>query len=109
RTWGGVIGVWPRHRLADGTLTTQPEYSFAFDDVAWPGGQHRSRPRVHGGILPPALRPGHAPRHGAGRWVLPPRPVRRPPPPPRPKPSERPRLAAPPLPPRLTGAPVPTG
>ncbi|MEU4547702.1 S41 family peptidase [Nonomuraea dietziae] len=30
RTWGGVIGIWPRHRLADGTLTTQPEYSFTF-------------------------------------------------------------------------------
>jgi len=35
RTWGGVIGIWPRHPLADGTLTTQPEYSFAFDDVGW--------------------------------------------------------------------------
>ncbi|MFG1687356.1 S41 family peptidase [Nonomuraea sp. NPDC049269] len=35
RTWGGVIGIWPRHRLADGTLTTQPEFSFAFDDVGW--------------------------------------------------------------------------
>jgi tricorn protease len=35
RTWGGVIGIWPRHRLADGTLTTQPEYSFWFEDVGW--------------------------------------------------------------------------
>jgi len=35
RTWGGVIGIWPRHRLADGTVTTQPEFSFAFDDVGW--------------------------------------------------------------------------
>jgi len=25
RTWGGVIGIWPRHRLVDGTETTQPE------------------------------------------------------------------------------------
>jgi tricorn protease len=35
RTWGGVIGIWPRHLLADGTMTTQPEFSFAFDDVGW--------------------------------------------------------------------------
>ena len=35
RTWGGVIGIWPRHKLADGTETTQPEYSFWFKDVGW--------------------------------------------------------------------------
>jgi tricorn protease len=35
RTWGGVIGIWPRHKLADGTETTQPEFSFWFEDVGW--------------------------------------------------------------------------
>jgi tricorn protease len=35
RTWGGVIGIFPRHPLADGTVTTQPEFSFYFDDVGW--------------------------------------------------------------------------
>ena len=35
RTWGGVIGINPRHRLVDGTETTQPEYSFWFTDVGW--------------------------------------------------------------------------
>jgi tricorn protease len=35
RTWGGVIGIWPRHLLADGTETTQPEFSFWFSDVGW--------------------------------------------------------------------------
>lgn len=35
RTWGGVIGIWPRHRLVDGTETTQPEFSFWFTDVGW--------------------------------------------------------------------------
>jgi tricorn protease len=35
RTWGGVIGIWPRHRLVDGTVTTQPEFSFWFQDVGW--------------------------------------------------------------------------
>ena len=35
RTWGGVIGIWPRHTLVDGTETTQPEFSFWFSDVGW--------------------------------------------------------------------------
>ncbi|MBI4785933.1 MAG: PDZ domain-containing protein [Chloroflexi bacterium] len=35
RTWGGVIGIWPRHTLVDGTVTTQPEFSFWFADVGW--------------------------------------------------------------------------
>lgn len=35
RTWGGVIGIWPRHRLVDGTVTTQPEFSFWFEDVGF--------------------------------------------------------------------------
>ena len=35
RTWGGVIGIWPRHKLVDGTETTQPEFSFWFADVGW--------------------------------------------------------------------------
>ncbi len=35
RTWGGVVGIWPRHTLVDGTLTTQPEFSFWFSDVGW--------------------------------------------------------------------------
>jgi tricorn protease len=35
RTWGGVVGIWPRHALVDGTLTTQPEVSTWFEDVGW--------------------------------------------------------------------------
>ena len=35
RTWGGVVGIWPRHTLVDGTETTQPEFSFWFSDVGW--------------------------------------------------------------------------
>ena len=35
RTWGGVIGIWPRHTLIDGGVTTQPEFSFWFTDVGW--------------------------------------------------------------------------
>ncbi len=35
RTWGGVIGIWPRHLLIDNTITTQPEFAFWFKDVGW--------------------------------------------------------------------------
>ena len=44
RTWGGVIGIWPRHRLVDGTETTQPEFSFWFDDVGWGVENHGTDP-----------------------------------------------------------------
>ncbi|MCB0879563.1 MAG: PDZ domain-containing protein [Thermoleophilia bacterium] len=35
RTWGGVIGIHPRHALADGSVTTQPEYAFWFRDTGF--------------------------------------------------------------------------
>ena len=46
RTWGGVIGIWPRHKLVDGTETTQPEYSFWFKDVGWAVENHGTDPQV---------------------------------------------------------------
>ena len=46
RTWGGVIGIWPRHRLVDGTETTQPEYSFWFKDVGWAVENYGTDPQV---------------------------------------------------------------
>ncbi len=46
RTWGGVIGIWPRHRLVDGTETTQPEYSFWFKDVGWAVENYGTDPEV---------------------------------------------------------------
>lgn len=35
RTWGGVIGINSQYDLNDGSYTTQPEYSFWFNDVGW--------------------------------------------------------------------------
>ena len=35
RTWGGVVGISPYLQLVDGTITTQPEFSFWFKDVGW--------------------------------------------------------------------------
>jgi tricorn protease len=46
RTWGGVIGIWPRHRLVDGTETTQPEFSFWFNDVGWGVENHGTDPQI---------------------------------------------------------------
>jgi tricorn protease len=46
RTWGGVVGIWPRHKLIDGTETTQPEYSFWFSDVGWGVENHGTDPQI---------------------------------------------------------------
>ena len=35
RTWGGVIGIWPKSVFVDQGLTTQPEYAIWFYDVGW--------------------------------------------------------------------------
>jgi tricorn protease len=52
RTWGGVIGIWPRHKLVDGSETTQPEYSFWFKDVGWKVENHGTEPLVEVGNAP---------------------------------------------------------
>ena len=46
RTWGGVIGISPRHTLVDGTQTTQPEYSFWFSDVGWGVENYGTDPQI---------------------------------------------------------------
>jgi tricorn protease len=46
RTWGGVIGIWPRHKLVDGTETTQPEFSFWFKDVGWSVENYGTDPEI---------------------------------------------------------------
>ncbi len=46
RTWGGVIGIWPRHTLVDGTQTTQPEYSHWFKDVGWGVENYGTDPQI---------------------------------------------------------------
>ncbi|HVL81284.1 MAG TPA: PDZ domain-containing protein [Actinomycetota bacterium] len=35
RTWGGVVGISPKHRFVDGGLTTQPEFAYWFRDVGF--------------------------------------------------------------------------
>jgi len=52
RTWGGVIGIWPRHSLVDGTTTTQPEFSFWFEDVGWAVENYGTEPDIEVDITP---------------------------------------------------------
>jgi tricorn protease len=103
RTWGGVIGIWPRHPLADGTVATQSEFSFFFDDVGWGVENYGTDPDIEVDDAPqdyargadPQLeraiaealallsaRPPHtprpAPRPGRAAGPLPPRPPRPP-------------------------------
>jgi tricorn protease len=98
RTWGGVIGIWPRHLLADGTTTTQPEFSFWFEDVGWGVENHGTDPQIEVDNAPQDSAAGRdrqlevalktaldaAARDGVSRADFPPRPM----------------LATPPLPPR---------
>ncbi len=98
RTWGGVIGVWPRHPLADGTLTTQPEYSFAFDDVGWRVENYGTDPDIEVEYRPQDYAKGIDPQleraisHVLGELARHPAHT--------PDPADRPRLGRPPLPPR---------
>ena len=52
RTWGGVIGINPKYHLADGTTTTQPEYSFWFNDVEWNVENYGAEPDIYVEISP---------------------------------------------------------
>ncbi len=35
RSWGGVVGIDGRFKLVDGTIVTQPRYSFWFPQLGW--------------------------------------------------------------------------
>ena len=97
RTWGGVVGVWPRHTLADGSVVTQPEFSLAVDGLGW-GLENR------GAI--PDVEVDVPPGHGDGEERQLDRAIDvalerlEAAPPHRPAPPELPRLAPTPLPPR---------
>jgi tricorn protease len=62
RTWGGVIGISPRHALVDGTITTQPEYSFWFEDVGWSVENYGTDPDIQVEITPQDYREGRDPQ-----------------------------------------------
>ena len=102
RTWGGVIGIYPRHPLADGTVTTQPEFSFGFNDIHWGLENHGTAPDIDVDITPQDYVKGADPQLDRAIAVVldelgrTPAHV--------PNPADRPRLGRAPLPPR-----TPTG
>jgi tricorn protease len=52
RTWGGVVGISLRGRLADGAMATQPEFSFWFKDVGWRVENYGTDPDIEVDITP---------------------------------------------------------
>ena len=86
RTWGGVIGINPSHVLADGSMTTQPEYSFWFSDVGWGVENYGTDPDYDVDIRPQDYAAGKDPQLDKAIWAssppCPPPPPSTPPPPP---------------------------
>ena len=62
RTWGGVVGINPYHRLVDGTITTQPEFSFWFVDVGWRVENYGTDPDFDIDVAPQDDRDGNDPQ-----------------------------------------------
>ncbi len=98
RTWGGVIGIWPRHTLADGTVTTQPEFSFFFDDVGWRVENYGTDPDIEVDNAPQDYARGEDPQLRRAIAVALDLLAQRPPH--RPLAADRPRLTLPQLSPR---------
>ncbi|RIK38391.1 MAG: peptidase [Chloroflexi bacterium] len=102
RTWGGVIGISRRQTLVDGTMTTQPEYSFWFEDVGWNVENYGAEPDIEVDITPQEYAQGHDPQLERAIVeiirLLEETPVRRP------DLSQRPSRALPKLPPRPSHA-----
>lgn len=62
RTWGGVIGIWPRHTLVDGSVTSQPEFAFWFVDVGWKLENHGAEPDIEVELAPHDYAAGRDPQ-----------------------------------------------
>ena len=52
RTWGGVIGITCQYSMVDGGVTSQPEYSFWFEDVGWGVENYGTDPDIEVDISP---------------------------------------------------------
>ncbi len=70
RTWGGVVGIWPRHALVDRSVTTQPEFSFWFADVGWSVENYGADPDVEVDISPQDYAAGKDPQLETGVSTL---------------------------------------
>jgi tricorn protease len=98
RTWGGVVGISPSSSFVDGGTTTQPEYSFWFEDVGWDVENYGTDPDIEVQYRPQDYVAGVDPQMERGlaeiRRLLVENPPRLP------DLSRRPRLPLPSLPPR---------
>ena len=95
RTWGGVVGINVTESLLDGSITTQPEFSFWFEDVGWGVENYGTDPDIEVDSRPQDYVAGRDPQleralEELERLLEAPRK--------RPDFSERPDLAPPPLP-----------
>lgn len=66
RTWGGVVGIWPRHPLNDGTITSQPEFSFWFKDVGYGVENYGTDPDIEVERMPKDWKEGKDPQLDRG-------------------------------------------
>ncbi|MCB0217050.1 MAG: hypothetical protein H6648_07215 [Caldilineae bacterium] len=96
RTWGGVVGIHPRHAFVDGGLTTQPEFSMWFRDVGFGLENHGTEPDIEVEIRPQDHVAGLDPQ--LERAIVEALRLLREHPPERPAFEPRPRLALPELP-----------
>jgi tricorn protease len=96
RTWGGVIGIWPRHPLVDGAFTTQPEFSFWFKDVGWKVENYGTDPTIEVEFRPQDYAAGRDPQLERALQEI--NRALRTNPPKRPDLSQRPNLTGPRLP-----------
>ncbi len=62
RTWGGVVGIWPRHALVDGTIPTQPEFAHWFEDVGYGVENYGTDPDIEVDIKPQDWKAGKDPQ-----------------------------------------------
>ncbi|MEM7125261.1 MAG: S41 family peptidase [Chloroflexota bacterium] len=62
RTWGGVIGISPKQELLDGGITTQPEYSYWFEDVGWSVENYGTDPDIEVEFAPQDYAEGRDPQ-----------------------------------------------
>ncbi|MBX2800903.1 MAG: PDZ domain-containing protein [Myxococcales bacterium] len=70
RTWGGVVGISPRNKLVDRSITTQPEYSTWFEDVGYGLENYGTTPDVVVDFPPDAWESGEDPQLSRGISML---------------------------------------
>jgi tricorn protease len=98
RTWGGVIGISPRHSLVDRSRTTQPEFSYWFKDVGWQVENYGTDPDIEIEVAPQDYAAGRDPQ--LARAIAEVLAQRASTPPSRPNFVDKPALPLPTLPPR---------